>query len=361
MTIPSRSTPPPALSSHPGHRPALLLVVLCCACSIFSLSSAGEPAGDPTSAPAVEAAPGDEAVATVRCPEGLGVDASARTIDTRQHGTTPWQVYEKRKWSSNHRKPAPTSFGLAAADAVDRFLALEAEHLDGVPEPYRKRVQAQPRDVELRLEMATCELTEPSTRRRASYDAALALLLGADPEVAGPIMLESTKRGAGSDSMKSCDEESSCGDDRICDIEAGWCLTPMALAITYIDEHEVDMEDALSRGLHALSREPPSDDGIEWWNFTRVHRCIGAPKRLCSFRAYNKDGKTTVVEWDQRDGGTVKVTKVKMTKAERAIYNAKVKCWEATGSHTRSQCRHMCHAYQRGPECDVECIAHCSR
>lgn len=345
----------------------LVLPTLCLACSIFKFSSGSQPATDSETTETTTLAPTDEPkreVVTRQCPDGLAIDASARTIDTRKTKDTPWEIYNKRKWSKNHRQPAPSSFALSSEDAVKRFISLEAEHPELVPAPYRERVQAHPRDVELRLEMANCELTDPTTRRRASYDAALALLLGADPTQANPALVESTRHGSGSDTTQSCDEGSSCGEGEVCDVEAGRCMTAMDLGITFVSEPELEMEDTLTRGLHALAgaRTPAStdDDGVSWWGQTRLHHCVGSPKKLCSFRAYNAQGQTTVVEWDQRDGGSSKVTRPKMTKAQRERHKQQLKCWEATHSYTRSQCRYICDVYQRNAECHMDCVVHCS-
>jgi hypothetical protein len=237
------------------------------------------------------------------CPSDLSLDMKSRTIDTRTHkaGQTKedYAVYKKMKWAPNHTRPVGDAFVSAAA--VDDVLRIEARTPTLLPAGFRAAIAASPRDPDLRLRIAACELGQASTRRRASYDAALALLLGAPMDKVKPILLEATRNeGANNNTFKSCwqgrcENNETCLDDN--------CVSPMGLGVLFISKDELDIEDALTRGLMKGYRERNGEayaqrDPVYWWMSRRLHHCGG---QTCTFAGYS----SKLAEWDVRDGGSV--------------------------------------------------------
>jgi hypothetical protein len=233
------------------------------------------------------------------CPTDLTVEVRSRTIDTRRAKDLDPARYKKMKWAPGHTKTV--GGGFSAGDQIARALDIEKANPTMIPAGFRAEVAARPRDPALRLRMARCELERPQTRRRASYDAALALLLGARD--AGPVLMEATRnQRADGNTSRSCGDDGQCGTGLVC--LGDECLSPLGLGVAYASKAEIDVEDALSRALMPLYEERHGDgydsnDPLYWWMDRRLHHC---GKFRCFFSAYEVKGKTRLVEWDQRDG-----------------------------------------------------------
>ncbi len=283
----------------------------------------------------------------------------SRTIDTRRAKNLDPKKYKAMKWAPGHTKTVGGAF--SAGDQVARVLQIEKQKPTLLPLGFRAEVAARPRDASLRLRMARCELQRVETRRRASYDAALALLFGAPAKEVEPVLMEATRnQGANNNSSSSC-FDGTCAKGLVC--LGDECVTPMGVGVVFASKEEIDIEDAITRALMPLYEERHGDDyaandAIYWWLDRRLHHC---GKFRCLFSAYEVKGKTRVVEWDQRDGGTVETIPFsKWTPDEKKRYYQRLKCWNATGTQLKSYCLQMCDINRRGEECRFRCYQNCA-
>jgi hypothetical protein len=293
------------------------------------------------------------------CPADLAVDMKTRTIDTRKHRDLDEKKYNKMKWAPGHRVTPLANF--TRGDEIDRVLKAEAANPGMVPAGYRAELAAKPRDASLRLAMARCEAKQPATRRRASYDAAMALLLGASINDVRGVLDETTHdEGANHNTSKSCGDTGSCGKGDICMGEE--CLGPMGVGVIYISKAELEVEDALVRALWGRyiavnGTAYNTRDPLYWFLDRRVHRC-GA--QICGMVGYEKGGKSEMVSWDRRDGGTVHVVPYsEWSSDEKKRFKQRLKCWNATGTQLKAHCLQLCNLYDRGEECRMKCYQSC--
>lgn len=237
------------------------------------------------------------------CPADLAVQPGPRSLDTRQAPTNSPRV----ALAKGHLHPPPDDFFLDASAAVDRVIAAEAKTPAMIPAGFREAVKASPRDGALRLRMARCELENDQTRRRASYDAGMAMLLGAPKGKAMAVLLEATKNGDKQRTTQSCVPGDACPTGETCDPKYKECVGAMKKIMVMISAPEFEVEDALTRGLVRPlieAGEAAKDMDLVWWAFDRVHRCGGGPLVMCNFVRYEVEGKGTVlVSWDLRYGG----------------------------------------------------------
>jgi hypothetical protein len=269
------------------------------------------------------------------CPSDLTVDVSERLVDARRH--PPWdaRLYQKLRWPAEHGDPMSLGFFVEAQAAIARVLELEAQQPKLVPAGLRADVQARPRDPWLRLRMARCELGSQHTRRRASYDAALALLLGAPAAEVEPLVLESTRDALAKKSASSS----------------------LALAVSFVAPPEIDVEDQLTRALMRAyytrhGEAVVKTDWLYWWAATRLHRC---GDEVCTFAERESQNEVRLVEWDLRDGGTRKALS-ELPPEERRLHQVRQRCFEGTGVSTTAECLELCEQRHAG---DVDCRAHC--
>jgi hypothetical protein len=292
---------------------------------------------------------------TRSCPADLTLDVSERLVDTRRH--PPWDArqYQKLRWPAEHGDPMRPAFFVEDAQAVTHVLELEAQQPTLVPAGFRAAVRERPRDPSLRLHMARCELANKQTRRRASYDAALALLLGAPASDAVPLIVESTKNGRGTDSVARCASKSQCPAGQFC--SSGECLTSTGLAVSFVSLPETEIEDQLTRAVlrayYARHGEAvDKTDPLYWWAATRLHRC---GEQLCNFIVQDSRNEVRFVEWDLRDGGTRKAL-AELPPEERKLHEQRQRCFDGTGVATTAECLELCEQRKRG---DVDCRTHC--
>ncbi|MBI3073032.1 MAG: hypothetical protein HYY84_13040 [Deltaproteobacteria bacterium] len=369
----------------------LALALLVPACGVWQAESQKAPQqhssslqerATPSSTRRYAAAPGTESdakrtaavtIAPSDCPVDMAADIESRSIDTRKAPPAERSVDTRRgrpktlkapkrvAWVRGHRKPVAPSFALEPSKAVDQALDIEKTNMTNIPAGFRSRVAASPRDASLRLELARCELRTPATRRRASYDAAVALLLGAPREQVEPVLLEATENESNTNnSFRSCDGASSCPSGMACD--RGYCLNAFGSAVSFISKADLAIEDTLSRALWKVARDTDRTasrrkTGADWWLLRRLHKC---GKHVCSFEEYAAREGTALVRWDRRDGGEVVTIKRNLTPGEKAILAAKTRCWERTGWQTRGSCLQMCEVRMQGAGCRTSCYAHCS-
>jgi hypothetical protein len=237
------------------------------------------------------------------CPTDLAVQPGPRTLDTRQAPTNSPRV----ALAKGHLNPPAEDFFLESGAAIDKVLAAEAKTPAMIPAGFRDQVKANPRDAALRLRMARCELDNDQTRRRASYDAGLALLLGQPKRKAMAILLESTKNGEKQQYVQTCGGGDTCPTGETCDPKHKECVGATKKIMIMMSAAELEVEDALTRGLIRPvieAGEKANEQDLVWWAYKRVHRCGGGPLVMCNFVRYNVAGKGTVlVHWDLRYGG----------------------------------------------------------
>ncbi|MEM1030755.1 MAG: hypothetical protein AAGN82_10415 [Myxococcota bacterium] len=214
------------------------------------------------------------------CADDLSVQPGARRLDTRRRpsdrGRTQFAAY--------HKTPPTPEFFLSAREAVDAVIDVETRAPTLLPAGYRERLRATPRDAALRLEVARCELDEPATRRRASYDAAMALLLGGAREDAIDILVASTTDNPATASPPACGPQRACDEGATCDPHHRVCLTEAHRQAIMISPVEFEIEHALSRGLlRPVFQAGGEENDLVWWAYERVHRCGGAVTVMCHF------------------------------------------------------------------------------
>ncbi|HZS40346.1 MAG TPA: hypothetical protein VFF06_26120 [Polyangia bacterium] len=288
------------------------------------------------------------------CPSDLALDVSERLVDARRH--PPWDLkqYQKLRWPAEHGDPMSPAFFVDAQAAIARVLELEAQQPKLIPAGFRADVRARPRDPWLRLRMARCELHAQHARRRASYDAALALLFGAPQNEVEPLLLESTRDGRGKKGAR-CGAGQECPQGQFC--SAGECASPQALAVSFVAPPEIEIEDqltrAIMRGYYSRHGEAVvKTDWLYWWAATRLHRC---GEEVCTFAERESQNEVRLVEWDLRDGGTRKALS-ELPPEERRLHQLRQRCFDGTGVSTTAECLELCEQRHAG---DVDCRAHC--
>jgi len=230
------------------------------------------------------------------CPSDISVNPGPRTIDTRK-------VPEARigQFAKGHTEPPPASFFLDREKALEMALAVEAKTPGLIPAGFREPIKKNPRDAALRLKMARCELEHDKTRRRASYDALIAIFLGGNKDAGLAILIESTRNQLRRNTRQTCSKTSDCGDGFSCDPLHKICTNSTEKDTSFISFAEFEVEDALSRPLFTLDTtfEQAKENEFFWWGATRVHRCGGTGNLPCEFSGYSN----RYVSWDLRDGG----------------------------------------------------------
>ncbi len=205
-----------------------------------------------------------------RCPSDLSL-AVARTLD----GRVPAQTIPGRL-APQHLQPVRRDELLDDETAIKRVIAIETSQPVVVPSGFRGDIVALGRDPEFRLLMARCELADPYTHRRAGYDAAMALLLGASPDAVLPLLHKSmTPDGT---RAQSCRIDADCS--YLCDSVTKRCSTQRGRVANMLSRAELDIEDTLVRAIanklttEQLERDHYTpDDVIAPWIFGRYTRC----------------------------------------------------------------------------------------
>ncbi len=288
------------------------------------------------------------------CPADMRLDPGKRTVDARRAPSMEWNAYQKMTWAPGHTKPGTATMFKAPAAAIDDLVAAETAHPGMIPAGYRGRVRATPRDPALRLEMARCEVQLGTTRRRAAYDAAAALLLGGDAAGAGQLIAISMNV-AGTSRMSCFDGK--CDAGLVCDVKQQSCFSPLELQYAYISPIEAHVEDALTRGLVGKLFGAPGpalkDETIAAWAVQMTHSC---GTKVCIFQRYGSDSDDAKwVHWDLRDGGSS--TEIQNPEAERR----NKKCHAGTGFYNRGECLQYCELQAQGAACSTPCIVHCEK
>lgn len=323
------------------------------------------PAAAPAAAPPAIAAPARPAPPPARtgppprpadCPDDLSIRAE-RTVATRQSSDMKPEDYKRMAWAAGHRSAPADDFLWTEREAIDRVIAIEAAHPELVPAGFRAQVSARPRDRALRLRMAGCELYTAAVRRRASYDAALALLLGSSLDDVQGALLASTRDGPRGGNVTSCAVHP-CNEGLVCEPVQRHCLAPEAVAFPFVSRPELEIEEALSRALLARYRQTAArpDSPLGWFLTERAHRC---GNQVCSFRDFERDGRQELVRWDIRDGGTVEIRPCKRTPQMRAAVASWELCRAKTGHGSQEVCVLFCDQNGAGESCRFGCYQHC--
>lgn len=262
-----------------------------------------------------------------------------RKIDTRKGPMITAQIRKSTKWAAEHQKTPPAKWVLAPEAAVEKVVALEAKNPKLIPEPFREKLLANPKDAALRLEIGACEAKRSATRRRAAYEGAMALLLGAPPEEAQKLIMLGTHGEDTTHSTSFCGEgKSPCAEGSYCDVEYGECIGRDEHVHTYISEEELTIEDTLTRALFAkeITGSGPAitDQARGGWMLYTLHRC---GKQLCKMTDYEVKGKVSLVAWDRREGGSVET--VPWTRAE---LKQRAQCMQKIGFPSRNACKTDC-------------------
>jgi len=371
------------------HRLAALACFGLVGCGIVTIGPAHSGQADPEPSTASEAPgeraskdtekektadPEDEPIPGGSCPSDLSVKPDRRTLasDSEVLKEMPPEVYFKMRWAPGHRTVAGADFFIDKDKALDRVIATEAKHPGLLPAGFRDALLARPRDKDLRLEAARCELTDVRTRRRASHDAAMAFLLGASPSLASRIMHRSASPPRSESHLKSCDSAKECGTGVQCQPVAKLCLDDATAPDLFVSDAELTIEDALTRALmkdyKGGGRKPDEaprpgpaeldERALFYWAVTRTHRC---GRQICKFTRYGADGgEIQLVRDDIRDRGTSYEVHDPVVEAKNE------RCRSATGSGSLSDCLQSCWA--RGTDlhggdedfvCKSRCAAHC--
>jgi hypothetical protein len=351
------------MQTHRRPMVALLVALGLASAGCKQLDASRPTPATPSPGPRATAQPaaGGEA-STPDCPQDLSVALAVRTLDTRHGPHLPRAKYKTMRWASEHRNEPAASFGVAAAVAIDRIVEIERQHPELIPAGFRAAVAAAPRDPALRVRMARCELADRFTRRRASYDAALAMLLGDRSSAVHEVFEEATVyQGGRGATTSSCHKTEDCPADSACEARDSICYSPARLALTFIAPDERDVEDVLSRALLQASKQggdaPVSEPDLLHWAAVRIHVCGSDRKQLCNLTRYEKRGHVTLVHWDLRDGGTGGESS-DPTAGER-LQDRMLLCYDRTGFTSQSMCLRTCDVFTRGHDCRSECFNAC--
>lgn len=310
---------------------------------------------EPPVAPAASRPAPAQPARSDNCPANLTVRQDARTHDVRNAGDMPPDRYKKMVWAPGHRKPPAKDFSWADADAIERVIAIENAHPEIIPAGFRDEVRARPRDRALRLRMAGCELAAGPVRRRASYDAAMALLLGSALDEVKDVLVESTRNGEGDRSQVASCMVAPCTGGLVCEPRQRHCMRPEAIGYGFVSDDEIAIEEALSRALFRryLDGERRPTSPLGWFLSERVHRC---GTEVCSFRDYDHGGQEELVRWDLRDGGTVESHPCKRTPELLASVKSQELCRAKTGHWSQELCVYFCGDNEA---CRTGCYTHC--
>jgi hypothetical protein len=235
-----------------------------------------------------------------KCPDPslLKRELVDKLVDTRNAALLSPAAWRKMRWAPGHGKKLAGNFWTTPEVAIKAVLAVEARNPLVIPEPFRAQVAAAPRDANLRLQMAECELKSPATRRRAAHDAALAVLLGAPASKASDLIVTGAK--AEFDRF-FCNANMPCNGGAVCERKDNRCLGAADRAFSFVSIDEILIEDALSRALlkHFVIRRgiEIDEEAARKWAYAMRHRCGG---QICQ-ALYEGEGNLTV--WDIRDGG----------------------------------------------------------
>jgi hypothetical protein len=337
---------------------------------------------DPTSSPTGAADPPATDTNAVDCPD-LATTPDARQVPSRVSYVreVPAETYKSFHWAPGHKQPPADDFFQPREKAIDQVFMIEQRTPGIVPKGFRDRLKGNPRDVTLRLAMAHCEVDNPLTARRASYDAVIAYFLGAPAHAAANLVLRSTH---GTNKVVSCRNQP-CADRSACDSVAKLCLNPQTRAADFVSTSELAIEDALTRALMrefyasgpatALSRGEVLDIGdsramavatsppdtlarvaLFAWGVSRLHKCGGL---ACNFGRRDKDGQELFVQLDMRDQGYAGPM---INEEER---NPEIKrCRKETGRGNLGECLQNCRLAIREddqPQCNAKCYAFCPK
>ena len=231
-----------------------------------------------------------------QCPADMSVNPGPRTIDTRKLPEARINHFAK-----GHTEPPPASFFTDKNKAVELALAAESRTPGMIPAGFRELVKNSPRDAALRLKMARCELEQDRTRRRASYDALIAIFLGGNKDDGLAILLESTRNQLRRKTTQTCTTTGDCPTGFTCDPVQKTCANSTEKETSFISRAELDVEDSLSRAAFEpnISFDEAKESELFWWGATRLHRCGGQGNMPCEFSGYTN----RYVSWDLRDGG----------------------------------------------------------
>lgn len=279
-----------------------------------------------------------------RCPSDLSISVS-RTLD----GRFPAQTIPGRL-ASQHLQPVRRDELLDDETAIKRVLAIETAQPVVVPSGFRDDMVALGRDAEFRLLMARCELADPYTHRRAGYDAAMALLLGASPDVVLPLLHKSMNPDG--TRAPSCRIDADCS--YACDAVTKRCSTQRGHVAGMLSRAELEIEDILVRAVankltpDQLERRFVPDDVIAPWLFGRYTRCGEA---MCRISVASVNGKPRLVYRDRRQPAEAP--------ADPEPWQV---CYRETRSVSRAGCTAQCDAVDavwKRP-CTETCAASCS-
>ncbi len=379
----------------PGLRLALAVAVLLgTGCGLVTIESSGsrpQPPAPRTAArrPAhdaeitsakVPALPTSAPEPAVSCPGDLSTQPPPRTVIVDGRFVTPVSdaQYSSFRWAPGHGKAPDAAFFRSREQAVSTVLAVEAKHPALVPAGFRDELAKAPRDAELRLRMARCEVREAPTHRRGAVDAAMAALLGASAVSAGRVLVSDAEFRM--PSLKSCEYGARCAAGVVCKEKI--CLDAALKEEIMLSEPELAIEDALTRAL----MKDFYDAGSEWpegfslrarmtdanltpsasqalsrpalviWGRNHVHKCGGV---VCKFEgAQTAKGvplPLTIV--DLRDHGSAGPTLGIVGVDEN-------KCFKATGFPYSDDCLGNCReqGLQDDPACTTKCyMPYCKR
>lgn len=278
-----------------------------------------------------------------KCPSELAM-AVSRNIDAREPAETIHATY-----APQHRQPVRKSELLDRERAIERVLALERAQPVVVPAGFRAELVEHARDPEFRLHMARCELASMASIRRAGYDAALAVLLGARVEDALPLIRQSLFPDG--ERVRSCSSNADCNGS--CDAVSKVCASVRGEVASKLSVPESEIEDALVRAFaNRLTQAQIENDRyvpgdvVEMFVYGRYVRCGTA---LCRVRRFDIDGKTRLVYWDRRDRGAT-------TDREEQPWEV---CYRETKATTRGSCIAKCEGGSQRASCVATCTSLC--
>lgn len=284
----------------------------------------------------------------------MQVERGERSIAT-QRAPAAYEAAAYKKITAslvpNHTKPPNAKFALTADAAIEAVIAVEQANPKLIPAGFRAEILAKPRDAALRWRLGECELKLPTTRRRASYDLAMALLLGEDAATLQRPLDEATRNErADNNQMRTCNGDD-CGSGEVC--WRGECTTQMGMAVLAINAAELQIETALSRALYPRFLQQhgayvDDRDPVFWFLTRRLHACGRA---VCTFSQYSSKSGLALVEWDRRDGGAA----LRRDKLPARIE----KCANATGFDTLAPCLQDCAERNQPNACFRSCIDNC--
>jgi hypothetical protein len=333
-----------------------MLALSLVACQL-QLQEPGKTAAPPSSGTDPSASPPPAAEAQIECPSDLSTSAQGPVSLDKDPSRDP-ASYDAMRFVPEHRKPilGDATFALSARAAVDKVVALEQASPQLVPAGFRDELASHRADAAFRLRMAACEMKDRTLQRRAAIDLGLALLLGADD----------TKVAVMADDLAfppECRKTSTHLKEREEVAARDACQHELIRWADYrqksmkISAAELDIEDALSRGLASLTR--PRDEGhsaVGALLFRLGHKCAGA--KVCLSQAHKVGNELRFVHWDRRDGGSGYNLGPSAAQAK-----SNKRCKDATGWESQESCLQACWSGGRtgadGATCRTRCLASC--